>query len=184
MFVKALFRRRRRWLLAGSLASLAAVAVVAAASASAATSSRTSLNAKPPIVIGLSAMVFPGAFDGVSQSLDGLRPALRYIKDHGGWGGRALKVPTCQSDGSTAGDEKCLREMVGAKAATVLGLLLDPTAAELPILSQAGIPFFDPSNGPVLGTPWENALSGGAVGVYGAAGRYVCGKGSRRCRLS
>ncbi|MGW0134160.1 ABC transporter substrate-binding protein [Streptomyces sp. NPDC003299] len=65
----------------------------------------------------------------------------RWINDHGGLGGRKLKVLTCDDRNDSVGAAKCARRAVNENAVAVVGSYSQYSDSYFPPLESAGIPY-------------------------------------------
>lgn len=160
-------RRRRRLAatcLAVSLAS-ATLAGVGAAPAGAAGLGPANKATGTPVKIGL---ITEGGSEGLgSQSAlteQGAEIAVKYANDYlGGLGGHEIELFVCGNQSTPAGGTDCANQMVEQKVVAVVLPFTGQGAAQVPIITGAGIPYVTVSgaSSAELTTPGAFVLTGG-----------------------
>jgi branched-chain amino acid transport system substrate-binding protein len=170
---------RRRWTIVSlAAAALAATVLVGGSAASTSASSATKL---PPITLGIGLTVIPGIYDSKAQMIPGIQAAIGYARDHGGWGGRGLKLDICITPADPASDTKCFNQFVSDHVDATLGLVGGNATIGLPLEAKNGIASFIQALSSVeLSSPSENSFSPGTVGAFKLPARYACAKGYKR----
>jgi branched-chain amino acid transport system substrate-binding protein len=118
-----------------------------------------------PIVVGLinqeDAPV--GSFPDLRR---GAEAAVRHVNtDLGGLGGRPLRIQACATRGTAESSQACATKLVDKHAVAVLGGVDLGSAASLPVLEKAGVPYIGslPQLGEELTSAGSYILAGGTV---------------------
>jgi hypothetical protein len=164
----------RRSLLPIGLALVFALSAVGAA----ASTSKTALG---PIKIGVGVTVIPGYYDSKEMYDPAVKAALAYIKDRGGWGGRAVTTDECVSPGDPASDTKCYNQFVSNGDTAVIGIMANQSNIGLPTLGKSQIPSYTVGvNGTEDKSPWQDSFGGGGIGAVTTPAWYACAKGLKK----
>jgi len=118
-----------------------------------------------PIVVGL--LNQEGAPLGSFPDLrDGAEAAVRHVNtDLGGVGGRPIRLRACATRGTAESSQACATKLVGDRPVAVIGGVDLGSAASLPVLEEAGVPYVGalPQLGEELTSDGAYMLAGGTV---------------------
>ncbi len=119
----------------------------------------------PPIVVGLLNQEDAplGSFPDLRR---GAEAAVRHVNaDLGGVGGRPVRIRACATRGTAESSQACATKLVDADPVAVIGGVDLGSAASLPVLEAAGVPYVGslPQLGEELTSKGAYMLAGGTV---------------------
>jgi ABC-type branched-subunit amino acid transport system substrate-binding protein len=104
----------------------------------------------------------------------------RWVNDHGGFGGRELKVITCNEHNDTVSTARCARRAIAEKAVAVVGSYSQHGRSFMPQLEASGIPYVGGYGiaDEEFTSPLSYPVNGGMATLLAGHGRQL----ARSCR--
>jgi ABC-type branched-subunit amino acid transport system substrate-binding protein len=126
------------------------------------------------VTIALVTITIPGS-DLLTAYNAGAQTAVKQINSTGGFGGRMVRVITCNSMDTGAATTACARETIGQHPVAMIGCEPNWGAAGLPVYAAAQTPSFNCLNTKIDGNaPYSYALGPGGYGLFGAEAKFAC----------
>lgn len=160
-----------------SLLCAAAVAACGGTSntkSSTGTRSASSATNKAPVVVSLISFKLP-ALDFIDQYDLGAQAAANVVNAHGGFGGRPLKLITCNSMLQPAATTACAHQTLAQHPVAELGCENSWSAAGIPLYSSASVPSLNcPGSQVDFSSPWNFGIGTGTQGIMTGMASYIC----------
>ncbi len=138
-----------------------------------------------PVTVGMISESGSGANGTGALVVQGAKMAVKWANDYqGGLAGHELELFICENQATPAGGQDCANQMVQKKVAAVVTPFTGQGAAEVPIITKAGIPYITLSGASAeeLTTDGSFALTGGFPSVLGAYALRREGEGLQEVR--